>query len=159
MCNLCDIFPGIGRTEYHNSVLVRYFASSSLKYIHFTIFLASCCLSAQLFVHLFIITIPIILAYNSRMLFQFLSQQLPSHILLKSLTYIDLLKTEPRYWSRAFFFNTFTKCDMVDNNLSNFVNNWIAEARYKSILELFDDLRLQVMERVYKKRIGCNVLK
>ena len=71
----------------------------------------------------------------------------------------DLLKTEPRYWSRAFFFNTFTKCDMVDNNLSNFVNNWIAEARYKSILELFDDLRLQVMERVYKKRIGCNVLK
>ncbi|KAK1363859.1 hypothetical protein POM88_039420 [Heracleum sosnowskyi] len=63
----------------------------------------------------------------------------------------DLLKTEPRYWSRAFF-DILTKCDMVDNNLSECFNSWIVEARYKPILDLLDDIRLQVMERLYKKR-------
>ena len=66
---------------------------------------------------------------------------------ISPLAYLDLLKTDPRYWSRAFF-NTFTKCDMVDNNLSGCFNSWIVEARYKPILELLDDIRLQVMERV-----------
>ena len=70
---------------------------------------------------------------------------------ISPLAHSDLLKTEPRYWSRAFF-DTITKCDMVDNNLSECFNSWIVEARYKPILELLDDIRLQVMERLYKKR-------
>ncbi|XP_074351925.1 uncharacterized protein LOC141691079 [Apium graveolens] len=51
------------------------------------------------------------------------------------LAHYDLLKTEPRYWSRSCF-DTITKCDMVDNNLSECFNSWIVEAR----------------ERIYRKR-------
>ncbi|XP_074373472.1 uncharacterized protein LOC141713798 [Apium graveolens] len=40
---------------------------------------------------------------------------------------------------------------MVDKNLSECFNSWIVEARYKPIIELLDDIRLQVMERIYKK--------
>ncbi|KAK1389992.1 hypothetical protein POM88_018170 [Heracleum sosnowskyi] len=60
-------------------------------------------------------------------------------------------RTEPRYWSRAFF-DTMTACDMVDNNLSECFNSWIFEARYKPIIELLDDIRLKLMERLHIKR-------
>ncbi|KAK1360373.1 hypothetical protein POM88_044847 [Heracleum sosnowskyi] len=42
--------------------------------------------------------------------------------------------------------------EIKDNNLSECFNSWIVEARYKPILDLLDDIRLQVMERLYKKR-------
>lgn len=42
-----------------------------------------------------------------------------------------------------------TSCDMVDNNLSECFNSWIVEARYKPILELLDDIRLKLMERLH----------
>lgn len=70
---------------------------------------------------------------------------------ISPLAHSDLLKTDPRFWCRAFF-DTLTKCEMVDNNLSECFNSWIVEARYKPIIQLLDDIRLQVMERIYKKR-------
>lgn len=41
---------------------------------------------------------------------------------------------------------------MVTNNLSECFNSWVVEARYKPILELLDDIRLQLMQRIPKKR-------
>ena len=70
---------------------------------------------------------------------------------ISPLAYTDLVKTEPRYWSRAFF-DILTACEMVDNNLSECFNSWIVEARYKPIIQLLDDIRLQIMERIHKKR-------
>lgn len=70
---------------------------------------------------------------------------------ISPIAHADLLKTEPRYWSRAFF-DTLTGCDMVTNNLSECFNSWIIEARYKPIIQLLDDIRLQVMQRIPKKR-------
>ncbi|XP_074324236.1 uncharacterized protein LOC141661151 [Apium graveolens] len=70
---------------------------------------------------------------------------------ISPLAHYDLLKTEPRYWSRAYF-DTLTYCDMVHNNLSECFNSWIVEARYKPILELLDDIRLKIMERLHVRR-------
>lgn len=65
--------------------------------------------------------------------------------------YSDLLKTNPKYWSRAYF-ATLTQCEVVDNNLSECFNSWILEARYKPIISMLDHIRLQCMERIHTKR-------
>ncbi|XP_039155395.1 uncharacterized protein LOC120286880 [Eucalyptus grandis] len=43
--------------------------------------------------------------------------------------YHDLVQTEPKHWSRAFF-STDAKCDIVDNNLCEAFNGRIIDARY-----------------------------
>ena len=65
--------------------------------------------------------------------------------------YDDLLKTNPKYWSRAYF-KTLTHCDVVDNNISECFNSWILEARYKPIISMLDHIRVQCMERIHIKR-------
>lgn len=45
-----------------------------------------------------------------------------------------------------------TACDMVENNLCECFNSWILEAWYNPIVELLDDIRLKVMERLHMKR-------
>ena len=66
-------------------------------------------------------------------------------------SYNDLLKTNPKYWSRAYF-QTMTHCDVVDNNISECFNSWILEARYKPIISMLDHIRVQCMERLHVKR-------
>ncbi|KAK1377200.1 hypothetical protein POM88_033393 [Heracleum sosnowskyi] len=65
--------------------------------------------------------------------------------------YDDLLKTNPKYWSRAYF-KTMTHCDVVDNNISECFNSWILEARYKPIISMLDHIRVQCMKRIHVKR-------
>ena len=65
--------------------------------------------------------------------------------------YDDLLRTNPKYWSRAYF-QTLTHCDVVDNNISECFNSWILEARYKPIISMLDQIRVQCMERIHVKR-------
>ncbi|KAK8544351.1 hypothetical protein V6N13_056133 [Hibiscus sabdariffa] len=44
----------------------------------------------------------------------------------------DLMEKDPKYWSRAFF-ETYSKCDSVDNNFSEAFNSAILPARNESI--------------------------
>ncbi|KAL8115171.1 hypothetical protein AgCh_021848 [Apium graveolens] len=59
--------------------------------------------------------------------------------------YDDLLKTNPKYWSRAYF-STFTRCDVMDNNISECFNSWILEARYKPIISMLDHIRVKDLD-------------
>ncbi|XP_074374737.1 uncharacterized protein LOC141715155 [Apium graveolens] len=65
--------------------------------------------------------------------------------------YDDLLRTNPKYWSRAYF-KTLTHCDVVDNNIYECFNSWILEARYKPIISMLDHIRVQCMEMIHLKR-------
>ncbi|GAV79357.1 hypothetical protein CFOL_v3_22822, partial [Cephalotus follicularis] len=50
------------------------------------------------------------------------------------------------------FFRTSVKCDIVDNNMTETFNRWILDARIKSIVQMLQDIRRQVMERMPTKR-------
>ncbi|KAG5621685.1 hypothetical protein H5410_006903 [Solanum commersonii] len=45
----------------------------------------------------------------------------------------DLLHHDPRNWSRAFF-QTHSKCDVVENNMCETFNSWILAARINQLL-------------------------
>ena len=50
------------------------------------------------------------------------------------------------------FFNTTSKCDVVNNNLSETFNGWILDARYKPIISMLEEIKIKVMERLRVKR-------
>ncbi|KAG5618202.1 hypothetical protein H5410_018026 [Solanum commersonii] len=58
----------------------------------------------------------------------------------------DLLHYDPRNWSRAFF-QTHSKCDVVENNMCETFNSWILAARHKSIITMLEDIRHKMMNR------------
>ena len=68
----------------------------------------------------------------------------------------------PRQWSRSHF-STFTKSDMLLNNLCESFNSLIMEARDKPILTMLEKIRCILMRRVHvnrtkmskKKRVLC----
>lgn len=54
-------------------------------------------------------------------------------------------------WCKTYF-QTFSKCDIVDNNLSETFNEWIMDAKSKSIIHMFEEIRVMVMKRLQAKR-------
>ena len=71
---------------------------------------------------------------------------------LNPAAFLYLMEREPKTWSRAFF-QVGLLCDSVENGNSESFNNVIADARKKPIITMLEDLRLYVMERMYKLRI------
>ena len=63
----------------------------------------------------------------------------------------DVLDYNVESFCKAFF-NTTSKCDIVDNNLLETFNGWILDARYKPIISMLEEIRIKVMKRLRLKR-------
>ena len=44
---------------------------------------------------------------------------------------------------------------MVDNNISECFNAWINDARFKPIISMLDDIRLQTMNLIKNNKVKC----
>lgn len=62
-----------------------------------------------------------------------------------------LMDKQPQSWSRAFF-TTDKACDAVENGISECFNALIVEARKKPIINMLEDIRVGLMERMQKMR-------
>ena len=62
-----------------------------------------------------------------------------------------LMDKHPESWSRAFFV-TDRACDAVENGISECFNSLIVEARRKPIINMLEDIRTGLMERMQKMR-------
>lgn len=62
-----------------------------------------------------------------------------------------LRRHDPKIWCRGFF-SFFSKTDSVDNNLCECFNGTIIDARYKPIIQMLEDIRIGVNERMEKRR-------
>ncbi|XP_050374774.1 uncharacterized protein LOC126792387 [Argentina anserina] len=60
----------------------------------------------------------------------------------------------PRHWSRAFFVDD-SKCDILLNNLCESFNHAILPCRDKSVLTMFEKLRMDMMVRNANIRVSC----
>ena len=67
----------------------------------------------------------------------------------------DLLCYPHQKWCRAFI-GTGSKCDVVENNMTETFNGWILEARHKSIYTMLDAIRVKLMERIRVMREWAN---
>ena len=56
-----------------------------------------------------------------------------------------------KHWGKAFF-EVKSKCDIVDNNLSEAFNSTIMEARHKSIITMLEEIKVKMMKRIVEKR-------
>jgi hypothetical protein len=65
-------------------------------------------------------------------------------------------KIDPSGWSRAWF-NSYPKCDLLVNNISECFNSYILKARDKPILTMMEMIRKQLM-RYQLKRSGAQAL-
>ncbi|XP_016465504.1 uncharacterized protein LOC107788341 [Nicotiana tabacum] len=65
--------------------------------------------------------------------------------------YEDLVKYNKARWCKAFF-QTFSKCDSVDNNMCESFNAWILGPRHKTIISMLEEIRVKVMSRIAKMR-------
>ncbi|KAK8498769.1 hypothetical protein V6N12_066911 [Hibiscus sabdariffa] len=63
----------------------------------------------------------------------------------------DLLGIPPQHWSHAYFTGE-SKCDVVDNNLAEAFNGWIVDARCYPIINMLEEIRKMVMQRMHVKR-------
>ncbi|XVF17356.1 hypothetical protein REPUB_Repub10bG0114000 [Reevesia pubescens] len=61
------------------------------------------------------------------------------------------LETPIQYWCKAYF-DSKSKCDIVDNNTTEVFNRWILEIRCKNIISMLKEIRHMVMERMIVKR-------
>jgi zinc finger SWIM domain-containing protein 3 len=71
--------------------------------------------------------------------------------------YNYLSKIDSSTWSRAWF-STFTKCDLIVNNLSECFNAWILKSRDLLIISMMEMLRKKLMKRYQKKREGISTM-
>lgn len=62
-----------------------------------------------------------------------------------------LRRHNPKLWCRGFF-SVFSKCESVDNNLCECFNGTIVDARYKPIIDMLEDIRNGVKERLERRR-------
>jgi len=69
--------------------------------------------------------------------------------------YDYLSKIDPSTWARSWF-STFSKCDLIVNNLSECFNAWILKQRDLPIISLLEMLRTKLMKRYQKKREGIS---
>ena len=59
----------------------------------------------------------------------------------------DMMNTNPKHWSRAWF-NIGSNCDSVDNNMCESFNNWIVDIRAHPILSMLEGIRTKVYVRI-----------
>ena len=64
----------------------------------------------------------------------------------------DLLCYPHHTWCRAYI-GIVSKCDAVENNMSETFNGWILDARFKSIITMLEEIRKKVMERIAVMRV------
>ena len=67
----------------------------------------------------------------------------------------DLLCYPHQSWCRAYI-RTMTKCDIVENNMSEMFNGWILDVRFKSIITMLEEIRKKIMEQVASMRQFAN---
>ncbi|XP_057766350.1 uncharacterized protein LOC130986841 [Salvia miltiorrhiza] len=75
----------------------------------------------------------------------------------KPAAYEDFIERGPQKFCKAFL-NTFPRCDMVDNNISETFNGYIINARGKHVIDMLEDIRCSLMERQYKKIVEIEAL-
>ncbi|CAH9129084.1 unnamed protein product [Cuscuta epithymum] len=63
----------------------------------------------------------------------------------------DLENYPFKTWCKAFI-RTSVKCDAVDNNMSEAFNRTLVGCRSKPIIPMLDDIQIQMMQRIAKKR-------
>lgn len=63
----------------------------------------------------------------------------------------QLSKQDAKQWCKAFF-SDMCKCDISTNNLSETFNGWIVAARQKPIIEMLEDMREHIMERLVRNK-------
>ncbi|XP_012067135.1 uncharacterized protein LOC105630057 [Jatropha curcas] len=68
----------------------------------------------------------------------------------------DLFYYNHQRWCRAFF-SANTRCDVVENNMLETFNGWILSARFKSIISMLEDIRVQVMKRIKVMQEFANI--
>ena len=62
-----------------------------------------------------------------------------------------LAEQDPKVWSKAFF-ETYSKTNSVENNMSNCFNAWIIKARYMPVLQMLAEIHDQIIVRLHQKR-------
>ena len=50
-------------------------------------------------------------------------------------------------WCKKYF-EEYSKCDVVDNNMAESFNAWIVSARYKTIITMLEEIRVNMMKRI-----------
>lgn len=66
--------------------------------------------------------------------------------------YDYLIERDPSTWSKAFF-QEGRDCDAVENGVSESFNSAIRHARRKPLITMLEEIRIFVMERIYKQRV------
>lgn len=56
-----------------------------------------------------------------------------------------------KHWCRAYF-DTVVDCDIMINNICESFNGWILEARGKSPVTMFEELRVKLMKRIANRK-------
>ncbi|KAH0670542.1 hypothetical protein KY285_024820 [Solanum tuberosum] len=59
----------------------------------------------------------------------------------------DLLWYNLNTWCKKYFQN-YSKCDVMDNNMAESFNAWILPARYKTIITVLEEIRVKIMKRI-----------
>lgn len=67
----------------------------------------------------------------------------------------ELLSYNKEFWCKAFF-STSSKCDIVENNMSETFNSWIVGPRHKSIITMLEEIRHKIMNRHVDMRRFAN---
>ena len=67
----------------------------------------------------------------------------------------DMMNTNPKHWSRAWF-NLGSNCDSVDNNMCERFNNWIVDIRAHPIISMLEGIRTKVYVRIQQNRTKSN---
>ncbi|GKV04565.1 hypothetical protein SLEP1_g16715 [Rubroshorea leprosula] len=65
-----------------------------------------------------------------------------------------LAMLDPKRWCKPFF-QTYSRCDIIDNNLTETFNSWILDARCKAICSMTDELVDKLMVRHGEKKAFC----
>lgn len=66
--------------------------------------------------------------------------------------YNDVMKEQPKTWSRAFY-KIGSCCEDVDNNATESFNATITKARAKAMVPMLDTIRRQAMQRITKRNL------
>lgn len=69
-------------------------------------------------------------------------------------THTWLRKLNSAWWTKSHL-NTRYKCDALVNNMSDYFNSYIMEAREKPIMSMIEWIRRKLMTRIQVKRMGA----
>jgi hypothetical protein len=76
---------------------------------------------------------------------------------LSEATYNYLVKIDPSGWSRAYF-NEYSRCDLLVNNIYEYFNSYILKACDKPILIMLEMIRKKLLRRYQAQRQGIEKL-